>query len=268
MPFLHIAVLALVQGLTEFLPVSSSAHLILVPALTGWPDQGLVIDVAVHVGTLGAVLLYFWRDLGDMILGLMRLTRGRRDPGARLAGFLVLATLPAVVAGYLLDRYYPSGIRGLEVIAWTTLGFGILLFLADKLGMTVRRIEHLRLGDVLIIGFAQVLALIPGTSRSGITMTAARFLGLERRDGARFSMLLAIPVIIGAGSLKGWQLYQTGDARLTYDALLSAGLAFAAALISIAALMAWLKRSTFTPFVLYRIFLGGFLLTAVYGWVG
>lgn len=268
MPFLHIAVLALVQGLTEFLPVSSSAHLILVPYLTGWPDQGLVIDVAVHVGTLGAVLLYFWRDLGGMVLGLMRLTRGQRDPGARLAGFLVLATLPAVAAGYLLDRYYPSGIRGLEVIAWTTLGFGILLFLADKLGMTVRRIEHLRLGDVLIIGFAQVLALIPGTSRSGITMTAARFLGLERHDGARFSMLLAIPVIIGAGSLKGWQLYQSGDAQLTYDALLSAGLAFAAALIAIAALMAWLKRSSFTPFVLYRIFLGGSLLTAVYGWVG
>jgi undecaprenyl-diphosphatase len=134
--------------------------------------------------------------------------------------------------------------------------------------MTVRRIEHLRLGDVLIIGFAQVLALIPGTSRSGITMTAARFLGLERREGARFSMLLAIPVIIGAGGLKGWQLYQSGDARLTSDALLSAGLAFAMALIAIAALMAWLKRSSFTPFVLYRIFLGGFLLTAVYGWVG
>ena len=114
MTFLHIAVLALVQGLTEFLPVSSSAHLILVPYLTGWPDQGLVIDVAVHVGTLGAVLLYFWRDLGDMVLGLMWLTKGRRDSGARLAGFLVLATLPAVAAGYLLDRYYPSGIRGLE----------------------------------------------------------------------------------------------------------------------------------------------------------
>ena len=111
MPFLHIAVLALVQGLTEFLPVSSSAHLILVPALTGWPDQGLVIDVAVHVGTLGAVMLYFWRDLGAMVLGVMRLTRGRRDPGARLAGFLVLATLPAVAAGYLLDRYYPRATK-------------------------------------------------------------------------------------------------------------------------------------------------------------
>ena len=118
------------------------------------------------------------------------------------------------------------------------------------------------------IGLAQALALIPGTSRSGITMTAGRLLGMERRECARFSMLLSIPVIIGAGSLKGWQLYQSGNAQLTYDALLSAGLAFAAALIAIAALMAWLIRSSFTPFVLYRIFLGGFLLTAVYGWVG
>ena len=268
MPILHIAVLAIVQGVTEFLPISSQAHLRLVSAVTGWADQGLMMDVAVHVGTLGAVMLYFWRDIGAMTVGLLRLMLGREDPGARLAGLLIVATIPALAAGFLLSRYYPGGLRGLELIAWTTLVFGILLYIGDKMGMTVRRIEHLRFGDVVIIGIAQVLALIPGTSRSGITMTAARFLGLERRDGARFSMLLAIPVIIGAGSLKGWQLYQSGDAQLTYDALLSAGLAFAAALIAIAALMAWLKRSSFTPFVLYRIFLGGSLLTAVYGWVG
>ena len=140
--------------------------------------------------------------------------------------------------------------------------------LPGMIGRTMWNGRALSWKTAIGIGFVQCLAMIPGTSRSGITMTAARFLGLERHDGARFSMLLAIPVIIGAGSLKGWQLYQSGDARLTYDALLSAGLAFAAALIAIAALMAWLKRWSFTPFVLYRIFLGGFLLTAVYGWVG
>lgn len=267
MPILHIAVLAIVQGVTEFLPISSQAHLRLVSAFTGWPDQGLMLDVAVHVGTLAAVMLYFWRDLGAMTLGLGRLLRGRRDPGAKLAGYLIIATLPAVAAGYLLSRYYPGGLRGLELIAWSTLGFGILLYIGDKMGMTVRRIEHLRLGDVLVIGFAQALALIPGTSRSGITMTAARFLGLGRRDGARFSMLLSIPVIIGAGSLQGWKLYQSGDTQLTVAAILAAGFAFVAALVVMAALMAWLKRSTFTPFVIYRIALGGFLLAIIYGWL-
>ena len=193
---------------------------------------------------------------------------GRRDAGAELAGYLAVASVPVAIAGFALNHYGAEILRSTPVIAWATIGFGIVLYATDRLGMTVRRIEHMRLSDAIIIGLAQALALIPGTSRSGITMTMARFLGFERREAARFSMLLAIPVIIGAGSLKGWQLYQSGDARLTYDALLSAGLAFAAALISIAALMAWLKRSSFTPFVLYRIFLGGFLLTAVYGWVG
>jgi undecaprenyl-diphosphatase len=143
-----------------------------------------------------------------------------------------------------------------------------VLHIADKVGMTVRRIEHIKLGDIIIIGCAQVLALIPGTSRSGITMTAARILGMERRDGARLSMLLSIPVIIGAGSLKGWELYQSGNAALTYDAILAAGLSFMAALMVMAALMAWLKHSTYTPFVIYRIALGVFLLAVVYGWLG
>lgn len=268
LPILHLAVLALVQGITEFLPISSSGHLVLVPALTGWPDQGLMIDVAVHVGSLGAVMLYFWRDLGSIALGLGRLINGRDDPGARLAGFLILGTLPAVLAGFLLNRYYPGGFRGLEVIAWTTLGFGVLLYISDRLGMTVRRVEHLRLGDALIIGMAQVLALIPGTSRSGITMTAARFLGMERSEAARFSMLLAIPVILGAGGLKGWDLYRAGDVQLTGDVFFAAGFSFAAALLTLAALMAWLRRSSFTPFVVYRVFLGLFLLAVVYGWTG
>ncbi len=268
MPVLHIAVLAIIQGVTEFLPISSSGHLILVPAVTGWPDQGLAMDVAVHVGTLGAVMLYFHRDLWSMIAGLARMAGGRSDPGARLAGYLVLGTVPAVIAGFLLDRYYPGGIRGLEVIAWTTFGFGVLLFAADRLGMTVRRLEHLGYGDVIIIGLAQVLALVPGTSRSGITMTAARILGLERKEAARFSLLLSIPVILGAGALKGWELHQAGDTQLTTDALLAAGMAFATALFAIAAMMAWLRRATFTPFVVYRVCLGVFLLAVIYGWTG
>ena len=267
MTILHIVVLALVQGITEFLPVSSSGHLALVPVFTTWPDQGLVIDVAVHVGTLLAVVLYFWRDIFMMVLGLWRFLRGRKDPGASLAGYIILATIPVVVAGYFLNKHYPDALRSLTVIGWATLGFGILLFFADRFGMTLRRVEHLRVSDALLIGLAQILALIPGTSRSGITMTAARLVSMERPDAARFSMLLSIPAILGAGTLKIIELIERGDAQLTIAAFSAAGLAFIAALISIAILMAWLRRSSFTPFVIYRVLLGGGLLAIAYGWV-
>ncbi|MGY9014171.1 MAG: undecaprenyl-diphosphate phosphatase [Rhodospirillales bacterium] len=265
MTVLQIVVLAIVQGITEFLPISSQAHLELVPVVSGWPDQGLLIDVAVHVGTLGAVILYFWRDLFAMVGGIFRLVQGRRDPGALLAWYLIVGTLPVISAGYVMNTYYPNAFRSVEVIGWATLGFGIILYISDKVGMTVCRIEHLRFLDVLFIGCSQALALIPGTSRSGITMTAARILGMERSDAARFSMLLSIPAIIGAGTLKGYELYQSGDATLTNQAGMAAGLAFISALVVIAMLMAWLKRATFTPFVIYRIVLGCVLLGVVYG---
>lgn len=268
MPVLHIVVLALLQGVTEFLPVSSSGHLALVPVLTDWPDQGLVMDVAVHVGTLGAVVLYFWRDVLGMGRGVLLALGGRPDRHARLAGLIVLATIPVMLAGYGLNRYGVDGLRSLNVIAWATLGFGLVLWLTDRVGMTVRRIEHLGLGDAVIIGLAQVLALIPGASRSGLTMSAARILGMERTDAARFSMLLSIPTIIGAGALKGLELYRSGDARLTADALTAAGLSFIVALVTIFFLMAWLKRSGFTPFVIYRVLLGLGLLGLSYGYIG
>ena len=217
MPTLHLAILALIQGITEFLPISSSAHLAVTPQLLGWTDQGLLIDVAVHVGTLGAVVLYVHRDIWDMLTGLGRALKGRRDRGAKLAGLVILATLPVIGAGYALNLYVPDGLRSLELIAWATLGFGILLYAVDRIGMTLRRIEHLEISDALVIGIAQCLALIPGTSRSGITMTAARLLGMERTDAARFSMLLSIPAIAGAGALKGYDLWRTGNAALTSE---------------------------------------------------
>lgn len=267
MPFLHLVVLAVVQGITEFLPISSSGHLVLVPVFTGWQDQGLLLDVAVHVGTLGAVVLYLSSDLWGIVAGLFRVMRGRRDPRAILAVYLVLATIPVVIAGYLMNSYYPGGLRSILVIGWATLGFGIFLALTDWLGMTVRRMEHLRLSDALIIGVFQILALIPGTSRAGITMSAARLLGFERLDAARFSMLLSIPTIAGAGVLKGLELYEAGNARLTSDALMAGGMAFAAALVAILVMMAWLRRASFAPFVFYRIVLGCVLLAFAYGFI-
>jgi undecaprenyl-diphosphatase len=266
-PLLHLAILALVQGITEFLPISSSGHLVLVPVFLEIPDQGLILDVAVHVGTLAAVVLYLWRDLWNMLTGISRTLRGRSDPGAKMAAYLIAATLPVIAAGYALNHYYPDGIRSVEVIGWATLGFGLVLMISDQIGMTLRRIEHLHIGDALFIGFAQVLALIPGTSRSGICMTAARILGMERSDAARFAMLLSIPVIVGAGSLKGFELWQQGNAALSSDALVAAGMSFVAALITIALLMAWLRRATFTPFAIYRVILGAGLIGYSYGWV-
>ena len=265
---IHLAVVAVVQGITEFLPVSSSGHLVLVPLFMQVSDQGLIIDVAVHVGTLGAAMLYFWRDVFAMVGGLVQMMKGRRDPGANLAGLLVLGTIPVLAAGYVLNHYFPQGIRGLEVIGWTTLGFGLLLLIADQTGMTLRRIEHLRIGDVIIVGLVQTLALIPGTSRSGICMTAGRMRGMERREAARFAMLLGIPAIAGAGVLKGWELYKLGDAQLSAETLLAGGLAFATALIAIALMMSWLRRASFTVFGVYRLLLGGFLLAIAYGGFG
>ncbi|MFQ5971580.1 MAG: undecaprenyl-diphosphate phosphatase [Alphaproteobacteria bacterium] len=259
MPLLQIVVLSIVQGITEFLPVSSSGHLIATAKFFG-RDQGLVIDVAVHVGTLGAVLSYFWRDLYAMGSGMVHLALGRVSDGARLALYVLAGTVPVFVFGFLFRDLVGTAFRSVELVAWTTIGFGIVLYLADRFGMTLNRIEHLRLSHVLFIGLAQVLALIPGTSRSGITMTAGRIMGYERRDAARFSMLLSIPAIAGAGALLGAEVYAAGDWELGRDALLAAALSFLAALGAIASLMRWLRSAGFTPFVIYRLGFGALLL--------
>ncbi len=265
MELVHLAVLAIVQGITEFLPVSSSGHLALVPIFTGWKDQGLLMDVAVHVGTLGAVMLYFWRDIFDMLYGLGQMLKGKSHPGAKLFWFVFFSTLPVIGVGFYINEFYDmESLRTLKVIGWTTFGFGVLLYLSDKIGMTIRRVEHMTWGSALAIGLSQCLALVPGTSRSGITMTAARILGFERSDAARYSMLLSMPTILGAGTLKGLELYKSGNAQLTSDAVMGAGLSFLVALVAIAVLMAWLKHATFTPFVFYRLLLGAALLALAY----
>jgi undecaprenyl-diphosphatase len=264
MPLLHLVLLALVQGITEFLPISSSGHLILVPHITGWSDQGLIIDAAVHVGTLGAVIIYFWRDMLAMTIGAGELVRGRMSDGARLALYIVAATIPVVIAGLLLKDIVETQLRSVEIIAWTTLIFGVALWAADRFCERQRRLGSLNLPHALIIGIAQAIALIPGTSRSGITMTAARALGYERTDAARFSMLLSIPTIIGAGVLVGRDLVKAGDLALGADAAIAAGLSFVAALAAIALLMRWLTFATFTPFAVYRVLLGIGLLVWVY----
>ncbi len=265
MTWLNLIVLAVVQGITEFLPISSSAHLILVPCLGHFPDQGLDMDIAVHVGTLGAVMLYFWRDVWQMFLGVWAALRLRSTPGGRLVLAVIVATIPVVVVGVLVKDDVATLARSIAVLGWTTLIFGILLYVADRLGLTVRRVEHLKLSDAAIIGLAQVIALIPGTSRSGITMTAARVLGYERGEAARFSMLISIPTIFGAGLLAAKDIVEANQPVLTTAALYGAGLAFVTALIAIALLMRWLRHASFTVFAVYRVILGVGLLLAAYG---
>ena len=201
--------LALLQGLTEFLPISSSAHLILLPRLLGWEDQGLAFDVAVHVGTLLAVILYFHEDVRRLLLAwFASIVNRQMSADARLAWLVVLGTIPAALTGLLLDDVIETHLRSPLVIALTTIGFGVLLGVADQRGRQARREDSLSVMDVVWIGLAQALALIPGTSRSGVTMTAALALGLTRTAAARFSFLLSIPVILMAGSYKTLQLAQ------------------------------------------------------------
>jgi undecaprenyl-diphosphatase len=263
-PILHILVLSIIQGATEFLPISSSGHLILVPFLTGWADQGLAIDVAAHLGTLLAVLVYFWRDVWRMLIGLRRLLRGRLDDGGRLMLFLLAATVPALAGGFLVDKYFSDALRNPQIVAWTLIGFGLVLYLADRIGMTVNEVKHMSLAQALVIGLAQVLAFIPGTSRSGITMTAARLLGFQRGEAARFSFLLSIPAISAAGLWKGRELITGSDAAMLESAALTLAFSAIVGFLAIAFLMAWLRRAGFAPFVVYRVLLGGLLLWLIY----
>ena len=265
MDLLQLFVLAVVQGVTEFLPISSSGHLVLVPLLTPWPDQGLMIDVAVHVGSLGAVVVYLARDLRDMVAGTFARDGGlMAPPGRRLVVLVAVATVPVVVVGVAVSGVVDQ-LRRLDVIGWTMLLFGLALYLADQRCRADRRLDGLGVPGALAIGCAQVLALIPGTSRAGVTMTMARVLGLERRDAARFSMLLSIPTIAAAGLLLGVELVRLGELAVGRDAVVGGVLAFVSALVAIVAMMRWLRHASFTPFVVYRVVLGLALLGLAYG---
>ena len=266
MSLFTLVLVAAIQGITEFLPVSSSGHLILLPQLTGRADQGLVIDVAVHLGTLLAVMLYFWRDVRGAVLGLGRLARGRVDtPGARLALLLIVATIPAVILGLILKLTgLDAAMRSTAVIGWTMLIFGLVLYWADQTGGVDKQATDWRLRDAVVMGLWQALALIPGTSRSGITITAARRLGYAREDGAKLAMLMSIPVILASGVLLGAEVALTADAAAARDGALAAAMAFVAALAALALMMRLLRSVSFTPYVIYRVILGVLLLTIAY----
>ena len=260
----QIVILAIVQGITEFLPISSSGHLILVPYFTGLADQGLVTDVMVHVGSLFAVIVYFWRDVLSLLGGAVDLCRGRMTDWARMVLMILIATIPAVAfALYLKKSGVAANLRSIELIGWTAIIYAVLMYFADRFGPRLKSMEDMRFAPAIAIGFAQALALIPGTSRSGVTMTAARALGFERSEAARFSFLLGIPAIAGAGLFTILEFIEAGE-PVPSDALLAAFLTFFSALAAIAFLMALVKRMSFLPFVLYRLALGVLLLYLAY----
>lgn len=264
MTTIEIIVLAIIQGLTEFLPISSSAHLILPSQLLGWTDQGLAFDVAVHVGTLLAVVLYFRQDVIQLTGAWFGSLKGQKTSESNIAWCIILATIPAGLAGLLLKDFIEDNLRSTAVIATTTIVFGLLLWYADKYAKQAKVINEISLKNALIIGIAQAMALIPGTSRSGITMTAALMLGYDRKSAARFSFLLSIPIITLAGGYLTLKLI-TGDELVDWNAIiLGTILSFVSAYACIYLFLKWIETIGMTPFVIYRLLLGAILISLIW----
>ncbi len=257
MTFLQLLIIAIVQGVTEFLPISSSGHLILIPFITDMPDQGPLIDVAVHIGSLLAIILYFWREVGGLAKGgLATVGLAEAPDQRRLLWWIAIGTVPAILFGLFLKQGgWLESFRTTTLVGINLILYGVLLGIADRIGPSVKRYEDMSLKDAVIVGLAQALALIPGTSRSGITMTAARFLGYERVEAARFSFLLSIPAVAGAGTLAVFDLAEATQG-MQMDALLAGAMTFAAAFATMAFLMRFLRHASMLVFVVYRVLLG------------
>ena len=266
MTLFHLFLLAVIQGITEFLPISSSGHLILLPALTPLEDQGLVLDVAVHVGTLAAVMLYFRHDVALAARGIPSLLRGRIDnQGAWLALCLAIATVPVAILGLVLHLTgWIDAMRSVALIGWTMILFGIVLYVTDQKGGEAKTMRNWSLRDALMLGLWQAVALIPGTSRSGIVISGARALGYARHDAARIAMLMSIPAILASGVLLAGDATARMDLAALRDGAIAAAFACIAALAALAFMMRLLRSVSFTPYVVYRIALGAVLLWIAY----
>ncbi len=264
MSWIHIAVLAIVQGLTEILPVSSSGHLVLVPNVMEWNDQGLVFDVAVHFGTLVAVCLYFRDDVVGLVRGGFRVLGGdTTSRESRLALCIGIGTIPAAFAGWLFAGWIGEHLRDPLVVVVTLSGYGLLLALADVLGKRRRTMADIGIADALAIGVAQALALVPGTSRSGVTITAAMALGFDRRDAARFSFLLSVPVILLATIYETAQVFLSGATAAFATLALGALISCLVAYLTIGFFMRVINAIGLVPFAIYRVLLATVILLLV-----
>jgi undecaprenyl-diphosphatase len=260
---LEVFVTAAIQAVTALLPIGWSGHLLLLDRLAGWPALEPAATLSVYFGLMLAVAAYFWREIGMMIVGVGQIAKGKRDADARLLLCLIVAALPILIAAAVTARIDILPKFSLTAIAWVTVGFGLVLFLADRVGVTVRRLNHMTWGGALAIGLAQILALVPGASRCGIAITIARLTGYERTETARFALVLALPVYAGTTALSAFKLIEDKTLAFDVDCYVAGGTAFIAGLIAIAATMSWVSRNSFAPFALYRV-IGG---TAVLGWI-
>lgn len=267
MNLLHAAILGSLQGFAEVLPISSSAHLILIPWLLKWPESGLTFDVALHLGTFLALSLYFWRDIVEMAVSFFDVlfTRKLDTPARRLPFLIIAATVPAAVIGKLFEHQVEAIFRSNQLlIASVLIGFGLLLGAVDLLGRKRLILDEITPSSALTIGFMQCLALIPGVSRSGITITAALMLGFTRESAARFSFLMSLPIVAGAALLKTVHLFKHGIPAGEGMPML-VGIIFSAVTgyISVAFLLKFVQKRSLTPFIWYRVIVGGALIVAL-----
>jgi undecaprenyl-diphosphatase len=268
MGWFEAVVLGVVQGLTEFLPISSSAHLRIVGEVFGWNDPGAAFTAITQIGTEIAVLLYFRRDIGRIIVAWLGSLAGRRkgDPDARMGWLIIIGSIPIVVLGLLFQDKIETTLRDLRIVAIALVAFSLILYWADRVGAKKRELDQLTVGHGIAFGLAQAAALVPGVSRSGGTITMGLFLGYSRAAAARYSFLLAIPAVLGSGLFQAYQSL-TGDVAGETVAwgptIVATVIAFAVGLTVIAWLLRYLDRGSFTPFVVYRVLLGLLVLALV-----
>ena len=259
-------IVVVVLGAAHVAPLGGAAHRFLIETFTGWPALGALAVLALSVGVLLSMMAFFWSDLWDMAVGLIRAAKGKRDPGARLATQLLIATIPVAAIVFALpfmDVRFPAYTP--TIIGWSTLIGGAFLFVLDRMSMTIKRLEHASFVDMIVVALAQVIAyLVPGVSRAGITMTFARALGYERADAARFSLLLGMPALAGSCLLQVLALIKSGELMWQPWLLGVGGASFLAGLITLAIMMAWLRRHSFAPFAIYRVLLGAAILVIVW----
>ena len=264
MPNADILIMAILRGVAEILPIDPSAHAALLARLFCWPGQTHLLSAAADLGVLAGLLIYLWRDGLQMLRSALRVLRGKRDPGSRLILHLLIGSLPAFAITFGLRALLDVTVREPIYIAVLLVAFGVVLYVADQAGLTVRRLEQMNFRQALIIGFFQGLAILPGVSRIGIVITVARALGYERVDAARFMLLLSIPWMAASAVYSVWLGLAAGEAPDPDRVLLTAAVTGIAAFLAIAFLMYWVRRGSFTLFALYRVALGGALIYALY----
>lgn len=261
-------VFAVLQAFAEVLPIGAIGHFAWLGLwLDLTPPAQPALSLGVHLGLMLAAAAFFWQDVGEMLQGLVRTMKGKRDPGARLAVQLIVATLPGVAIGLAINRSLGTAWHSALLTAWAICVGGVLLLLFDRACMTVKRIEHAGYGDVVLLGLAQAACLVPGVGRIAAVIAFARALGYERRDAARIALLMSIPALAASSAWTGYAMVLAPAPFPTNTVLLGLGVAFIVGLVLISTLMTWLRRRSFTPFAVYRVLFGGVVLAAAYGWI-